>query len=173
LSVCCKDFKQLLYYQCFLEWLGYCYPNSMTEKIIVTAWNDIVSPLFDSANLFIVITEHNQRVVFTSSGNSVIEKVETIKKSDSKVVICGAISNLAMTMLIDSGIKVISGIRGNIECVISAYIDGTLTSRPQFLFPGCGCHNRKNGRMGIVNCMKGKSNENSCNGNGRKRKGAA
>ena len=52
------------------------------------------------------------------------------------VLICGAISRPFSMLLMSAGIKIISGISGPAEDVLSAYLHGSL-SNSKFLMPGC------------------------------------
>jgi predicted Fe-Mo cluster-binding NifX family protein len=121
----------------------------MSEKIIVTVWNEIVSPLFDSANEFICFSVDGSRTTIQLKSSSVLEKVDAIKNSGSNVLICGAISNFAFNLLTEHEIKVIANIKGSIKEVIDAYINGTLNFKNQFMLPGCKCaHRHARGKRG-------------------------
>jgi predicted Fe-Mo cluster-binding NifX family protein len=65
----------------------------------------------------------------------------TLKAKNVAVVICGAISAVPLRLLAQSGITVISWIRGNTEAVIEAYRKDALSSL-QFQMPGCGGRGR-------------------------------
>ncbi|HEX2939145.1 MAG TPA: NifB/NifX family molybdenum-iron cluster-binding protein, partial [Ruminiclostridium sp.] len=52
-----------------------------------------------------------------------------LKGAGVDTVICGGIGGGAKNMLSSAGIKLISGIDGNIEAAVNAYITGSLTDQ--------------------------------------------
>ncbi len=57
-------------------------------------------------------------------------------------LICGAVSGALAGMLSYSGIEVISGVTGNLDEVLEAFMNGNLTTR-NFAMPGCGMRRRQ------------------------------
>lgn len=51
------------------------------------------------------------------------------------VIVCGALSDSFFRLLKEEGIRMICGIAGDVEVVVSAFLEGTL-ARPCFLMPG-------------------------------------
>ena len=60
------------------------------------------------------------------------------------VLICGAISRPLEFAIAAMGIEVRTQICGNVECVLSAFIDGSL-DQAAFLMPGCCARRRQMG----------------------------
>jgi len=109
-------------------------------RIAVTIWNDKVSPVFDTASrLLIIETENlNETARFKTYlyEQDIYRRCLCIQDLKVNVLICGAISRPFSMMLMSSGIKIISGISGHADDVLSAYLNDAL-SNPKFLMPGC------------------------------------
>jgi len=67
----------------------------------------------------------------------------SMKLSDANVdvLICGAISKPFQAAVLTRGIEVIPQICGNVECVLSAFVEGRL-QQGEFFMPGC-CQRRR------------------------------
>jgi len=120
-------------------------------RIAVTIWNNRISPVFDVAQNLLMINldsgEETARHNISLAGLSPPLKVETLKKNNVEVVLCGAISESYLRLLTTSGIRVEPWISGNIEEVIQAVLQNRL-SDPCYRMPGCyrfrgrGMHHR-------------------------------
>jgi predicted Fe-Mo cluster-binding NifX family protein len=81
------------------------------------------------------------------------EKVNQFEALGVEVLLCGAISRPLERMIRASGVKVIPCLRGSIEEIIRAYLDGGL-SDPRFTLPGfdpgAGCVRGRRRRRGGV-----------------------
>ncbi len=64
-------------------------------------------------------------------------RVAQLKGLGIDTLICGAISEPVAMMVQHSGIELLSGIRGSIDDVVSAYMDSRL-DRPHYRLPGFG-----------------------------------
>ncbi len=109
------------------------------ETIAVTYWNGIISPMFDASCCLLVVHADGRRCFIDVKKMSLFEKIECCSKQRAKVVMCGAISNVALRILGDEEIKVLSWVRGSVEEIISAYRKD-LDVMNLFSMPGC---NRK------------------------------
>ena len=109
-------------------------------RIAVTIWNDKVSPVFDTASRLLIIEAENLNEVARFETylyeQDLSQRCLRIQELKINILICGAISRPFSMMLMSSGIKIISGISGTAEDVLSAYLHGTL-SNPKFCMPGC------------------------------------
>jgi len=115
------------------------------ETIAITDWNGIVSPMFDASCYLLIVQPGGQRSFIDVRDMSLFEKVNFCSKNNIKVIICGAISSIAVTMLRDSDIKVFSWVRGPIEDIIDVY-SKNLNIVDQFSMPGCNqtmCGNKR------------------------------
>jgi predicted Fe-Mo cluster-binding NifX family protein len=109
------------------------------EIIAITDWNGIVSPMFDASCCLLIVQPDGRRSMVDVRDRSLFEKIEFCSREGIKVVVCGAISNIALIMLRDSDIKVLSWVRGATEEIIGAYRNNR-NIIDLFSMPGC---NRK------------------------------
>ena len=107
------------------------------ETMAITKWNDIVSPMFDASCCFIIVQPDGSRKIVDVHDMSLFEKAKCCYKKNVKVMICGAISNIAHAILEDKSITVYSWIRGPIDDVIAAY-QQNVNITDVFSMPGCG-----------------------------------
>ena len=109
-------------------------------RIAVTIWNDKISPVFDTASRLLIVDADNlsetARFKINLYEKDISQRCLRIQALKVNVLICGAISRPFSMMLMSSGVKIISGISGTAEDVLSAYLHGTL-SDPEFCMPGC------------------------------------
>lgn len=118
-------------------------------KIAVPIWNGRVSPVFDTAQKFVVIEMENGKEV--SRENLIIPemhcyaKARRLRELAVEVVICGAISNHAIGVVCANGIKVIPWISGDVEDVVESFKKGSIPNS-RFAMPGCRRRGRRLGR---------------------------
>ena len=109
-------------------------------RIAVTIWNDKVSPVFDTASRLLIIEVENLNETARFKTNlyeqDISRRCLRIQALKVNVLICGAISRPFSMLLMSAGIKIISGISGPAEDVLSAYLHGSL-SNSKYLMPGC------------------------------------
>ncbi|MBN1364714.1 MAG: hypothetical protein JW976_07920 [Syntrophaceae bacterium] len=118
------------------------------KKIAMTVWNDIISPVFDSANR-VLIVEIKDGKVFGSRYEVLgpelpFSRALRLSGWGIQVLICGGISiGFARTMEI-YGIEVIPFITGNVHRVLDAYLSNTLMVN-NFFMPGFrgGCRRNR------------------------------
>ena len=98
-----------------------------------------VSPVLDTCTqIGILEPDRNQEIVHRTvpvKSNSIYERTDEIKKLGVGVVICGAVSDAFFNLLRENDIDLVCGITGDIEEVIDAYRNGTLT-QARFRMPG-------------------------------------
>jgi predicted Fe-Mo cluster-binding NifX family protein len=109
-------------------------------KVAIPIWEDRVSPVLDTASRLLVIDVENRKEASRSEtyleGLDLFRKCFRIQNLGVDILICGAISRPYFRELAATGIHVISGISGNPENVLKAYLKGTL-SHSRFAMPGC------------------------------------
>lgn len=127
------------------------------ETIAITNWNGIVSPVFDVARCFMIVKHDGNRLSVDVKEMSLFEKIDYCSKNGVNVIICGAISNIALLTIQDNKIKVISWISGSVDEIIDAHLNHKNIT-DHFSMPGCNhircqkCRrfrNRGNFRSGI------------------------
>ncbi len=109
-------------------------------KIAIPVWEDKVSPVFDTALKLLVVEVKDQReksrFVYQIDENDLSQKCQRIKKLNLDILICGAVSQVFLQMLLASGLDVIQEISGSAEDVLNAYLQGNIF-QPRFFMPGC------------------------------------
>ena len=105
----------------------------------VPIWEDRVSPVLDTASRLLVIEVENHREASrfetTLDEQDLYRRCFRIQNLGLDTLICGAISRPYFRRLMATGITVISGISGNPDAVLNAYLQGTL-SHSRFSMPG-------------------------------------
>jgi predicted Fe-Mo cluster-binding NifX family protein len=119
------------------------------ETIAITFWNGLVSPLFDAAATALIVGPDNNRRQIAMNNATLYAKADLLRQHETNVVICGAISATALTVLQERGMRVIPWIRGSIEEVLLAYGNGSLET-DSFFMPGCHRKGRCRGRRRVV-----------------------
>ncbi len=107
------------------------------ETLAITCWKGIVSPLYDASCRLMVVRADGGRSMVNVQDLTLFERAEVCLKQSVSVVICGAISGVAHTLLSDRGIDVLPWIRGPVEDLIDAYRNGA-DLRAAYAMPGCG-----------------------------------
>jgi len=109
-------------------------------KIAIPIWNDRVSPVMDSASQLLLVQIDDGAVC--SRTRLDIPQLHPVQQSRFLCsqgidrLICGAISHRLQTMLTASGLTVMPWVRGNVEDIIAAFINGNLQNQ-DFYLPGC------------------------------------
>jgi hypothetical protein len=122
------------------------------ETIAITNWNDIVSPHYDASCCLLIIKPVGKRISLNIRNLSLFEKADLCAKEEVDVLICGAISQIALTLVQDRHIQVLSWICGPVDKVVVAY-QKKLDLTELFAMPGCGrggCHKKRQQRRRCV-----------------------
>lgn len=110
-------------------------------KVAVTVWEDTVSTVCDFSSRLLVFDvmggEVKNRAFIPFETGIMPERMNQFEALGIKVLLCGAISRPLERMIRASGVKVIPCLRGSIEEVLRAYLDGGL-SDARFILPGFG-----------------------------------
>jgi len=112
----------------------------MNKRVAISIWNDRVSPVMDFAQTIMIVdydedVETSRMTVNIPQANHAY-KVEFLKSQNVNLLICGAISMPLYRMLTASEIEVAPFIRGSIEPVLAAHLEGQLYGG-RFFLPGC------------------------------------
>ena len=118
-------------------------------KVALTAWEDRISPVFDSARTLLIAEIENAEIVSRryATINPAFEMgLETLLKDlGVEVLICGAIARTPSRIIEGSGVELISFVGGDIEDVLRSYASGR-SIVPAFSMPGCGRNFRRRNR---------------------------
>jgi predicted Fe-Mo cluster-binding NifX family protein len=122
-------------------------------KVAFTAWEERISPVFDSARRLLIADIENEKVLSRQyesfNPQPVSCLVDMLKILKIEVLICGAISRTPSIIIEASGIKLISFVGGKIDDVLMSYVSG-ISIVPGFSMPGCGHqHQRKRRRQNV------------------------
>jgi predicted Fe-Mo cluster-binding NifX family protein len=109
------------------------------NRIAIPVYKSRVSPVFDSCTrLLLIDLNQNQEVDRTEilcGGLSELERLTMLKKLSVCTVICGGISDGFYKMISSSEISVIIGIAGEVDQVLTAFLNHRLCE-PCFYMPG-------------------------------------
>lgn len=114
-------------------------------KIAIPERQGRISPVFDVAEKLVLINADNsenleQHTIEIDHADP-FSRAKEIAALGAEVIICGAISYPFEMALAAAGIQVIPNICGDVDNVITAFMNGTL-SNAVFWMPGC-CGNRQ------------------------------
>lgn len=127
-------------------------------RVALTAWGDIISPVFDSARMLLMVEVENGEIA-NRSYEMFMPEISSrlagmLNGFSVDVLICGAISQIPAGIIETSGIRLIPFVSGNVEEVLAAYAMGAQIV-PKFSMPGCGRrHRQKRGRSDFFNQEK-------------------
>lgn len=118
-------------------------------KVAFTAWEDRISPVFDSARKLLIADIENGQIVDRQyelfDPQPVSRLVDLLKALDIEVLICGAISQTPSIIIETSGVKLVSFVGGKIDDILKSYAKG-IRIVPEFSMPGCGHQSRRKRR---------------------------
>ncbi len=118
-------------------------------KVAITAWEKIISPVFDSARMLLIVEIKHSEMITRHYEKFNPEAITHLAKNlcylNIDVLICGAISDVLSNIIENCGIKLIPFIRGNIEEVLDSFTKEVHID-PVFLMPGCGRKRRRKRR---------------------------
>lgn len=132
----------------------------ITKIAVTTDENKNVYGHFGSATLFTVYTLEDGKLVekkeLANAGDGHTSTVENLVKEGVSVVICGGIGGPAMEGLLNQGILVIPGAKGDIDVAVAGYLDGSLTANNA---PTCNHHDHEDGEC---TCAEHEHEEGGC-----------
>ena len=108
-------------------------------RVAIPIFRSRVSPVLDSCTSVLLVDVEESRELERKEiyldELSLTERVTLIQKSKVKTVICGGISDILQNMLRSSDIDLITGIAGEVDQVVAAYLSKGL-DEPRFHMPG-------------------------------------
>lgn len=109
-------------------------------KVVLTVWENHISPVADSARQLLVVEVENRTIrgkrTEWLNTDSLFYSARRLADLEVKIFICGAISGFFASLLEGYGIRLIPFICGEAEEVLDAYLEDSLPS-PRFLMTGC------------------------------------
>ena len=115
-------------------------------KVAIPIFHNRVSPVLDSCTHMLVVdidqsSEMERENVFLDD-MSLTERCSIFKKLGVRVVICGGISETFAKMLKGFNTRLINGIAGDVDQVLSAFMDDHLDN-PEFYMPGFKANDKR------------------------------
>jgi predicted Fe-Mo cluster-binding NifX family protein len=110
-------------------------------KMAITVWENRISPVFDVAQMLLVVEIENNKIISRHYEPLYPEfparLAGRLAELNVAVLICGAISEMPANILEANGIKLVPFITGDAGEVIDAYVKD-IPFIPAFSMPGCG-----------------------------------
>lgn len=107
----------------------------------IASWEGRLAPVFDTAEQLVLITTDEDRELRRQSvaltGQWPLQRAQAVLGHGVQVLLCGAISRPAVTLLRSAGVTVLSWLGGPCDQVLQAYLEGNLADS-EFNLP-CGC----------------------------------
>lgn len=108
-------------------------------KVAIPTFQKRVSPVLDTCKYMLVVDFKNgfevDRENIFLDDMTLNERCRIVEKMGVSVIICGGISEAFGKILKRVKLQLINGIAGEVEQVLSAYLDGCLDN-PNFYMPG-------------------------------------
>jgi hypothetical protein len=108
-------------------------------KVVLTVWENRISPVADSASQLLVVDVKNRTVRGRHTEylnmESVFYRARRLSDLDANLFICGAISDFFASLLEGYGIRLIPFICGEAGEVLDAYLEDSLPC-PRFMMKG-------------------------------------
>ena len=109
------------------------------ERVAIPVFESRVSPVLDSCKRIVVVDFEGgceiRRQEIPLEKMSIHERLEVITRRGIRKIICAGVSDVMCKFLAGKNISLISGIAGELEKIIDAYICNCLDD-PRFLMPG-------------------------------------
>lgn len=112
-------------------------------RLAVPIWNGRVSPVLDVARRMLVIEVIGGEAAFQEErvlGEG--DPVFSLGELGIDTLVCGALSHDLEERLLATGIEVVAEVRGEVQEVVRAYLDGTPMQR-RLSMPGCHTRRRR------------------------------
>ncbi len=112
-------------------------------RLAVPLWSGRVSPVFDVAKKLLIVEVIGGEATFTEEHTiEDRDRVRAISQLGVTVLLCAAVSQELEERLLAAGVELVMEIRGEVDDVIRAYLDGSLV-QPRFSMPGCHSRQRR------------------------------
>ncbi|MFO7570574.1 MAG: NifB/NifX family molybdenum-iron cluster-binding protein [Smithellaceae bacterium] len=109
-------------------------------KIALSVWKDCISTVFDAADQLVIVEKDSDGSLKRSTVRLSVAggpaRAMQLAEMGVGVLICGAISRPQEVAISGSGITVYPFVRGPVQEILNAYLEGRLPSAV-FSLPGC------------------------------------
>lgn len=119
-------------------------------QIALTVWGARISPVYESASQIRVLSVPNDQVLWQTDmplPPHPTSRICVFRDHGVQVLICGAISGLQASMVRAWDIRLIPFITGQVQEVLTAFMQGNLNGE-RFAMPGCFGRQRRRRRRG-------------------------
>ena len=100
-------------------------------KVAIPRFEEQVAPCFEYSATITIFTIEDQRIVeqvdFTLQSQRAFDRVRLLRDQDVETLICGGVQDRFEDLVGATGIRVISWVSGNVEDLLSRFLNGTLT----------------------------------------------
>lgn len=115
------------------------------KRVAIPIFQTRISPVLDSCRHMLLLDieqsdEMDRRNIYLDE-MSLVERIGILTKLEVSIVICGGVSETFANMLLGSNIRLLNGIAGEIDDVITAFL-GERLDKPRFYMPGFRQDNR-------------------------------
>ena len=118
-------------------------------RVAIPIFRSRISPIFDACTRLLLVDIEQDREIHRNEiyldELSLNERRTILRKSQVRTIICGGISSALQHMLQRERIELISGVAGEVNEVLTAYLSHAL-DEPRFHMPGL---NERGGRRGL------------------------
>jgi len=130
-----KIYDIFCHHLCEFIWARALRRKERLMKVVLTIWENRISPVADSARQLLVVDVKDRSVrnrrIECLDAPSVFHSARTLADLNAKIFICGAISDFFATLVEGYGIHVIPFVCGQADEVLNAYLEDNL-SNPRF-----------------------------------------
>jgi len=120
-------------------------------RIGIPVWNGRVSPVLDCAGRLLVVESDGVvlggRREVDIAGSTVHARANSLTAAGVDVLVCAGVSTPLAEMRGSCGLRIISGVAGEVDDVLVALVSGEVEA-PRFAMPGCCRRRRRGGRGG-------------------------
>jgi predicted Fe-Mo cluster-binding NifX family protein len=120
-------------------------------RVAIAVQGDRISPVFDTSSR-VLLLDIERKAIVRRTGVALEQqdprtRVAGLARQGVETLVCGAISRPLAGVAAVFGIRVIPFVAGDVERIITAYINETLPC-PELSMPGCGGRRRRRFRGG-------------------------
>jgi len=110
------------------------------HRVALSVWEGRIAPVFDVSRKYLILDIENgsvkNRIEESFDCNDPVLMIDRLANMNVQILICGAVSRAYADILSDCNVEIYSFIAGDIDEVVTAYLDGSFPSSTMIM-PGC------------------------------------